>query len=84
MVETNIDELLDRFHAHCLECPMIEKHIEEEDREYHIANEIKFQSDFLVYERFVNHGEAYLCCDMIGCDWELKFKVTYKIEEVTE
>ena len=82
MTETNIDELLDRFHAHCMECPLIDKHIEETEREYHIANELKFQSDYLVYERFGNDDLGMLCCDMIGCDFKIKFKIKYTFEEV--
>ena len=84
MVETNIDELLDKFYAHCIECPMIDKHIEEEEKEYHIANEMKFQSDYLIYEKFGNNDDGILCCDMIGCGWKLKFKIQYQFQEVTE
>ena len=78
----NIDEILDQFYNHCIICPKIDEHIPVDEKEYHIANEMKFQSDFLIYEKFGDGDQGQLCCDMIGCDFKIKFKIKYIIEEV--
>ena len=86
MVEATIDELLEKFYEHCITCSKIKEYIAEEEREYHIANEMQFQTDYLIYEKFTNGEMGMLCCDMIGCKWRLRFdaRITYVGVEVME
>ena len=74
------DEMLEAFAEHLQVCKMIEKL----DDPYYIEMEMKFQSEFLAYESFEDGETACIKCDMIGCDWELKFKVDYVYTTVLE
>lgn len=75
------DEMLEAFAEHLQVCKMIQKL---DNPDYYIQQENDFQYQFLAYESFEDGETACIKCDMIGCDWELKFKVDYVYTRVKE